>query len=178
MTIPPPPPGGGGGVRRSGPSEATVATGGSSAIVGSGGAMASRNSLGGSGFVILPNARWCGAGAARCLVLVSSALVRSPGDRSPIIERKLLAACTPGSAASTPMNAARDRGAARTIPSAPPTYRTRRRRCAAARCARRARPRAFRRLPERVEVATSVIQSPEKSRRARTRKAYATPRNH
>ena len=53
----PPPPCGGGGVRRIGPNDATVATGGNSAIDGSGGAIASTNSLGGSGFVILPSAR-------------------------------------------------------------------------------------------------------------------------
>jgi hypothetical protein len=100
MAIPP----GVDGVMSKGPSVvgAAMASGAISVIFGGGGAMASTNSLGGAGGVILPNARCFGGAAARFLVLVSSALVRSPGERSAIIARKLLADETPGIVDSTP----------------------------------------------------------------------------
>jgi hypothetical protein len=79
-----------------------AAANGTSATFGGGGAMASTNSFGGGGGVILPKARCFGAGAARCFVLVNSAVVRSPGDRSAIIAMKLFAAAMPGMLDSTP----------------------------------------------------------------------------
>ena len=99
MMIPP----GVDGPTMSGPSVVgAMATGTPSATFGGGGAMASTNSFGGGGGVILPNARCFGAGAVRCFVLVSSALVRSPGERSDIMAMKLLAAAMPGMLDSTP----------------------------------------------------------------------------
>lgn len=99
MTIPP----GVSGVISIGPIEVTGARAiGASPILGGGGTNASTSSFGGVGFVTLPKARCFGAGAARCFVLVSSALVRSPGDLSVIIAKKLFAAATPGKEFSTP----------------------------------------------------------------------------
>ncbi len=102
-------------------------------------------------------------GRGACFVLVSSPLVRSPGERSAIMAMKLFAASMPGKLASTPMNAAMDSGAAKTIVSAPPAARILRRRLAASSFSRRARPAAVRRRPERGEMAATVIQSPEKA---------------
>jgi hypothetical protein len=86
----------------SGPSVVGAAiANGTSVTFGGGGAMASTNSLGGAGGVTLPSARCFGA-AVRCFVLVSSALVRFPGERSDIIAMKLFAVSMPGKFDSTP----------------------------------------------------------------------------
>ena len=93
MTIPP----GVDGAMSSGPSVVgAMASDTPSATFGGGGAIASTNSLGGGAGVILPSARCFGAATERCFVRLSSALVRSPGERSDIIAMKLFAASTPG----------------------------------------------------------------------------------
>ncbi len=94
-TMPPPPPGGGG--TSNGPRLAIAgANCAGSSSFGGGGAIASTNSFGGSGLVIFPSARSFGAATLLCLSLVSSPLVRSPGERSAIMARKLLADSKPG----------------------------------------------------------------------------------
>ena len=156
------------------------AVAGTSAMFGRGGAIAATNSFGSSGFATFGSARIFGAAMASFLdfVLVSSAFVRSPGDRSVIIARKLLALSSPGSPGSSiPMRATMPSGAPTTNASAAALIRIVRRRRAAARLTRRARPLAFKRRPEREDVAGAGIQNPTETSRT-SRDALGSKDNH